>query len=68
MNKLNKEKAVAGKKSDPVTVDAVVMCVNCEESKVFINGRCVGCGYKYDDVVPASYRDYKFDYGKEKHT
>ena len=40
-------------------------CVNCEGEKKFIQGKCESCKRKYDDVVPASYRnDYEYDYGK----
>ena len=31
-------------------------CINCEETKQFKRGRCVGCRDKYDNVVPMSYR------------
>jgi predicted amidophosphoribosyltransferase len=36
-------------------------CINCEEQVRFIKGRCEKCKGKYDDVVPASYRNYKYE-------
>ena len=38
-------------------------CLNCEETTLFIRGRCSNCNMIYDDVVPASYRNYKYDFG-----
>ena len=32
-------------------------CANCEEIVTFRRGKCAQCGGKYDDVVPASYRE-----------
>jgi len=43
-------------------------CINCEETVKFIKGRCENCNEKYDDVVPASHRNYKFERDKFKYT
>lgn len=41
-------------------------CVNCEQEVKFTKGKCEKCKGKYDDVVPASYRNYKYDNGMNK--
>ena len=38
-------------------------CINCEEVVLFIKNKCAECGGKYNDVVPASYRNCKYDFG-----
>ena len=38
-------------------------CINCEEVVEFKKGKCVKCKGKYKDVVPASHRNYKWDFG-----